>query len=582
MVLTIATRAGAQWVKADGVRDNGVSAIAVCANYVFAATDSGVFRYSGSGSSWEKVGTGIEDAMPSALITEGDRLFLGSFSGGVFISSDYGVTWTPSGLDDSCIMSLTKLDIGILATTCAGYYFLSTDDGASWSSPALPRIEASIGNELFACGDSDVLESSDSGRSWNEVTLPMKSKVNCAFAIESNLFVETEAGLLLSTDKGRTWKMIDGDARGLQFMRAAKSGARIVLGTMHDEIMLSTDKGLSWSKIHVGFSSDEGSAVGIRGSDIFVGTALGEIYHSTDLGSTWVNDVNQGLEGLWVLSLVTSDSNVYAGTLSSSVFRSTDDGNIWTVIDSVGHTFSNSALAVDGPILFAGIGEEGRLQFSSNEGKSWSNINIAQTHLPVSAVVAEGSAIYAATRGNGVFYSSNKGKSWISIDHGLPPSADVTALAKFGTILLAGTCGSGVFRSSNDGHTWRSVSNGLTNDTITAFAKIGEKFFVATYGGIFHSSNNGTTWVDDGLPSTSSVSALTVYGSDLFVGTWGDGVFLSSDFGLSWKPVSEGLQWLCDRRIRSMTANTYYLFIGTCSSICRRPLAEMVGPSSSH
>jgi hypothetical protein len=57
--------------------------------------------------------------------------------------------------------------------------------------------------------------------------------------------------------------------------------------------------------------------------------------------------------------------------------------------------------------------------------------------------------------------------------------------------------------------------------------------------GVFHSIDSGLIWTQFAL-STRKVNALVSYGAYLFAGT-DTGVFLSSDSGLSWKNVSQGM-----------------------------------------
>jgi len=66
--------------------------------------------------------------------------------------------------------------------------------------------------------------------------------------------------------------------------------------------------------------------------------------------------------------------------------------------------------------------------------------------------------------------------------------------------------------------------------------------FAGTYtNGVFLSTNNGISWtpVNSGLTNVN-VQALAASGSNLFGGT-GDGVFLTADNGGSWTAVNSGL-----------------------------------------
>ena len=83
---------------------------------------------------------------------------------------------------------------------------------------------------------------------------------------------------------------------------------------------------------------------------------------------------------------------------------------------------------------------------------------------------------------------------------------------------------------------WTACNNGLPPDVRPyAFAVSGTNLFAGTYGdGVFLSTNNGASWtaVNNGLTDLY-VWALAVSGTNLFAGTYGSGVFLSTNNGTS-------------------------------------------------
>ncbi|HRR09976.1 MAG TPA: hypothetical protein PLO56_14905, partial [Rhodothermales bacterium] len=89
-------------------------------------------------------------------------------------------------------------------------------------------------------------------------------------------------------------------------------------------------------------------------------------------------------------------------------------------------------------------------------------------------------------------------------------------------------------------------SNELSGGFIHALAtKPDGTIFAGTWGGgVYSSSNNGSSWtpVNSGLTNTNvrSLALLNANGV-LFAGTNGGGVFMSSNNGSSWTPVNNGL-----------------------------------------
>jgi predicted nucleic acid-binding protein len=103
-------------------------------------------------------------------------------------------------------------------------------------------------------------------------------------------------------------------------------------------------------------------------------------------------------------------------------------------------------------------------------------------------------------------------------------------------------CGSAMVSSAQTqpDMVWEQTGGPIEGGDIRSFAVYGTSIFVGTGGGgVFRSSNNGASWIATGLTSTT-VYALAVSGSTIFAGTSG-GVFLSIDNGASWTAASSGL-----------------------------------------
>jgi len=105
-------------------------------------------------------------------------------------------------------------------------------------------------------------------------------------------------------------------------------------------------------------------------------------------------------------------------------------------------------------------------------------------------------------------------------------------------------------------------TNGPGGGNVLSLAVNGTNLFAGTYGGgVFLSTNNGTSWttVNTGLTNTI-VRSLAVNGTNLFAGTNG-GVFLSTNNGTSWTEVNTGLP--TNTTVRSLAVNGTNLFAGT-------------------
>ena len=112
---------------------------------------------------------------------------------------------------------------------------------------------------------------------------------------------------------------------------------------------------------------------------------------------------------------------------------------------------------------------------------------------------------------------------------------------------------------------WVQMSNGMgTDKKVFSLAAKDNLIFAGTNtNGIYISSNNGLSWYQSSLGNIS-VNAIHVEGSDIYVGTSYTGVYRSNDNGTNWIQTS-----LNASTVYSLASNTYYVFAGYDSGICK-------------
>jgi photosystem II stability/assembly factor-like uncharacterized protein len=163
-------------------------------------------------------------------------------------------------------------------------------------------------------------------------------------------------------------------------------------------------------------------------------------------------------------------------------------------------------------------------------------------------LIAIGPNIYSAGNDT-VFRSTDEGVTWSSISDTLSPFFlyyHIAGIFANGVTLIAIAHDTSVlFRTSDDGVHWDTISSSLPINKIRIMAASGSSLFgnvSAPDGGVLHSSDNGSHWSEDtaGLQN-ASISALATNGPMVFAGTGGQGIFRSSDEGMTWHSVSIGL-----------------------------------------
>jgi len=287
-VLANANSLIAQWVQTRRLNAGCVRSLAASGKNLFAGTDSGgVFLSTNNGTSWTAIG--LTNTPINALVISGKNLFAGTDSLGAFLSANNGTSWTATGLTHS-ILAFAVSGTNLFAATDSGRLFLSTNNGTSWTE-------------------------ADSGLTNTPIyALAVSGK---------NLFAGTDSlGVFLSTDNGTSWTAVN---TGLNFFdryvyALAVSSTNLFVGTLTEGVLLSTNNGTSWTHVNTGLTSKEVTAFAASESNLFAGTVGGGVLLRTNNDTSWTQ-LNTGLRRRDVWSLAISGKNLFAGTDSGGVFR---------------------------------------------------------------------------------------------------------------------------------------------------------------------------------------------------------------------------------------------------------------------
>lgn len=168
--LIISQTTFAQWNRAIGIGDRFVYSIRKIDNYLFAATDSGVYR-STDGINWQMRINGMDtnELNTREFYKNGIILYAASMAG-LYVSTDYGNNWqlTSYPHPNNPAISVFAINNIILASTTGGGLYSSSDSGATWTPITGDHFwkYAMINRKLFASTWQDVSVSLDTGNTW--------------------------------------------------------------------------------------------------------------------------------------------------------------------------------------------------------------------------------------------------------------------------------------------------------------------------------------------------------------------------------------------------------------------------------
>ncbi|MCL4512257.1 MAG: T9SS type A sorting domain-containing protein [Bacteroidetes bacterium] len=395
-------------------------------------------------------------------------------------------------------------------------FFLSVSSSfAQWQTTCQPNAVNSVvanGSVLYVNNDgTNVWMSQDSGKTWVAIlndTQVGSVSITTLLVNSGTIFVGTQgSGVYRSTDNGRDWALADSGMPASTYNVVTTFyalGDTVFVATTSLGVFRTVDGGLQWTKADSGLPNvtlNQVSAFASIGSTLFAASTNGYpnigIFESTDYGKYWSSVLNE------------SESAMNVGDLSSS------GGNLLLSLENT-------------------TNYRYYLLISTNGGTSWEpdsiGISSFPAGVPINAFASYGSEVFAGTATSGIFRSTDDGIHWAQTNSGLLGynSSGVNSIAFFGTDVFSECEGGNLFLSIDNGNDWRLITNGLPGDTLSNGLP-GDTL-----------SNNVT------IDFEESVHSFAAKGSELFAGISGDGVYVSSDAGITWSEANRGLPYPSD------------------------------------
>jgi len=443
--------------------------------------------------------------------------------GGIYRSTDSGVTWELIGLEGYYKVGGAELEIAVgginndfiyvTASTSpipetAESLYATSDGGLTWYSTVqkyctTTRVNPLDGKEVYCYRwSSDYPDVSfDAGKTWNTL-IPTETITFQKFSLfrSGNLVVLGGDGLFFSDDNGKTWQVRSAGlgARPLELKINPKGFLPLYLqeglcNTPKDRILYrSPDGGLRWE------------AVALQGCDLAFDADGSTLYRgnarSTDGGLTWEQMVVPNPHILQsAMSHPTQPGKVFVLSgigMSSYVYKSFDFGQTWEVLINAPPLGGNPRLFYDaeGEVLYLTATSYG-LYYSYDEGLTWqpcTQIFTSRSDQVLAIDPRDNIHLFAATQGNGIQVSTDGCQSWQANNNGLG-SLFVNTVAidpKHPETIYAGTDG-GAYISFDGGETWGVINDGLLGATVVYSIVVDKdgNVYAATPYGIFRLEN---------------------------------------------------------------------------------------------
>ncbi len=538
------------------------------------AADGGLWRSLDSGSTWtaltDKLPTlsigdiAIDPAAPNTIYVAtgdafgyGNPFWGGTYSIGVWKTTNGGLIWTPTGLTLQVGQTRTIRRLAmhptdpkiLLAATSAGL-FRTADAGATWTSLSNTstfdvEFNPSNGNIVYAT-TTQVQKSTNAGASFAALTASCagaRYNIEVAKSNPDTLYTLcTDGAVQKSTNAGSTWSTV--------------TAPGVTLYGYYDNVLA--------------VSPVDPNIVMVAGFDM---------KKTTNGGTSWASVPTAGHVDNHCLRFAPGSSTTIVAGNDGGLFRTTNGGTSWTSLNkglAITQFYRLGLSKITAGLMVAGAQDNGNMKLSAG---AWTNITNADG-MGGFIDFANNNNVYATIQYGALFRSTNGGSTWTGIN--TPSSGDwVTPFLQSRTVantIYAGT--DKVYKSTDQGTTWAAISGALSGAGPLTVLKVhtNPNFLLAGDGDkLYRTTNGGTNWTDitGTLPVGANYLTDAVMSDNDPQMIWvtfsgynaGQKVYKSINGGTTWTNISGTLPNLPVNCVVYQNKATNPIYIGTDAGV---------------
>ncbi len=394
---------------------------------------------------------------------------------------------------------------------------------------------------------------------------PFGGRVTCGTTFNGLVYFGTEQGGVFETtnDQIAVWRPRPVGLHSGSIAALAHSGSYLFAGLADGGVYIfngfvGNDR--YWNRINNGLGNLEiRSLVTVDSITVLAGTNGGGLYKTIDKGQNWYAIDSPQLNGTVISAMTNAGSRLVLTTLGGGVFASDDAGETWTDLNdgntlNVGGTLALSYNSTTDELL---VLNENGLFLAGDASTTGSPVYAAASAglspgALVRSISNNGTNWYLATDA-GVHTSGSGTISWTTENTGLG-SLNTTAVVALPATVVVAVWKEGLYKTETSTVNWALANNGFANPITHSMTAKGDAIVVtANEDGVFVSEALGAAAsyvrANNGLTDSLNVNDLIFAGELLLAATTNNGVFASSDLGVSWNAINAGATELNIRRL---------------------------------
>jgi len=457
--------AGEKWAKIQGIpsqsrRTRDIVQHPSMPGTIFAATTEGFWMSSNAGKSWSL--TTMRNLEVNSIAVHPDapnRVFIGTNNYGVMVSNDGGKNFTAtndnftSRFTYSIVPDTQQSNRLYAATrniaTGGGFFFVSTDRGVTWSpsksldvnrvSPFAILQDRVNANTLYLGTNIGIYRSLDRGVTWAPLSVVRAASGKKALAKRPVRKVAGAKAAVVTAATGYSAKMIPGLNEKVKVMAFTEDGKNGILAGTDKGIYRSYDLTKGWEKLNLGAGINDNvfaiHSTPLKPGTLWIGTATSGVIVSRDSGATWAK-AGGASDGVPISSIKSDPERpdyIYVGT-TQTLYASRDGGATWRQRGGNLPLGNFTSILInpnntDEVIVSSSLETDGGIFVSTDAGNKWKRVDGKDWKLPSRRVWAmafdpqDPNRIFAGTHSSGVYKIERRGDSAVKEPAAIPQAA---------------------------------------------------------------------------------------------------------------------------------------------------------------